>query len=186
MKKNIWLLFLVSTITLFAGCSKQSTEQPTEKVSSTTSSSVVQTKMSNSDKTSKSSLKEYPADEWHPGKMDIQGMINAAQGDETKALQDASMVAELSLSPYFSDNTGKAEIELTKTGDNFYSLNITNNYLESDQDLELFEKNSELLMAQKPVNKLINLYIFTGIGTGLDRQVITSYQLKDDGTIAKI
>ncbi|MGG5307101.1 hypothetical protein IGK38_001766 [Enterococcus pernyi] len=113
-------------------------------------------------------------------------MINATQGNETKALQDASMVAELTLSPYFSDNTDKAEIELTKTGDNFYSLSITNNYLESEQDLERFEKNSELLMAQQPVNKSINLYIFTGTGMGLSRQVVTSYQLKDDGTIAKI
>jgi len=41
-------------------------------------------------------------------------------------------------------------------------------------------------MAQQPVNKSINLYIFTGIGMGLSRQVVTSYQLKDDGTIAKI
>lgn len=187
MKKNIWLLLLLSTITLFAGCSNQSTEPTTEKDnSSTTSSTVEQTKMASSEPTSDPSLKEYPASEWHPGKMDIQGMINANQGDETKALQDASMVAELSLSPYFSDNTGTAEIEITKTGDNFYSLSITNNYLESEQDLERFEKNSELLMAQQPVNKSINLYIFTGIGMGLSRQVVTSYQLKDDGTIAKI
>ncbi|WP_282568505.1 hypothetical protein [Enterococcus mundtii] len=41
-------------------------------------------------------------------------------------------------------------------------------------------------MAQQPVNKSINLYIFTGTGMGLSRQVVTSYQLKDDGTIAKI
>ncbi|MDY4307583.1 hypothetical protein SNF32_10530 [Enterococcus mundtii] len=40
-------------------------------------------------------------------------------------------------------------------------------------------------MAQQPVNKSINLYIFTGTGMGLSRQVVTSYQLKDDGTIAK-
>ncbi|WP_062805102.1 hypothetical protein [Enterococcus pernyi] len=186
MKKNIWLLLLVSTITLFAGCSNQSTEPTTKKVSSTTSSTVEQTKISSSEPTSESLLKEYPASEWHPGKMDIQGMINATQGNETKALQDASMVAELTLSPYFSDNTDKAEIELTKTGDNFYSLSITNNYLESEQDLERFEKNSELLMAQQPVNKSINLYIFTGTGMGLSRQVVTSYQLKDDGTIEKI
>lgn len=32
MKKNIWLLLLVSTITLFAGCSNQSTEPTTKKL----------------------------------------------------------------------------------------------------------------------------------------------------------
>ncbi len=41
--------------------------------------------MASSEPTSDPSLKEYPASEWHPGKMDIQGMINATQGDETKA-----------------------------------------------------------------------------------------------------
>lgn len=187
MKKILLSLFVVGGLGTFVGCSNDENNNPPNNSSISSSEE--------NRASTKSTVKLYPdnADEWHLGKVDIPGFISSSNKDLASALDDLSLIADLSLSSYFSTPSSPAEIKISvaESDSNFYTFTVTNLNIPDKISMETYEKNIRTLIAQQPTNPNIDLYIFTGLYSTSanvdDKKTLTiSYILNEDGTLSEV
>lgn len=174
-------LFLIFSLSACANTEKNNSSEK-ERATSSTSEEVI------------SSLNIYPDEgEWYLGKMDINGLVEASAGDQTKAISDANLVINLSLGNYFKSDQFKDSIVLSSDTKNpdFYSLAITNSNIENEGTMDTIVNNFETLVNKKPINPEIDVYLLTALySTNAtvenNEPSVISYILSDDGTLKKV
>ncbi|HCE12550.1 MAG TPA: hypothetical protein DEQ24_07365 [Enterococcus sp.] len=188
MKKMKFILILGFSTMLIAACGNEK---------STVNTHVNETEQTSSTKESieeQSVISIYDGSEkWALGSMNISDLIDASAGDQEKALSDANVVINLSLSKYFIIDSNKDKIELTAEGDNkdFFSVMFTSMSVPDKETMDILTKNFEELVTREPINPEINLYTLTALySTGSETEdttpVVISYQLSENNTVEKI
>lgn len=194
MKKVILSLLFCFSLLLMSACGSADSKSGDTVSNQTTTTSTSNSNIVEESTNTSSAIDLYNnSEEWSLGKMDITALINASAGDQEKAISDANMVINLSLSKYFTIDSNTDEIELTAEGDNkdFYSIMFTSMSVPDKETMDTLINNFEELVTREPVNPEIDLYTLTALYSSeasVDdtTPVFISYQLNDNNKLEKI
>ncbi|MCD4963213.1 hypothetical protein [Enterococcus casseliflavus] len=194
MKKIILSLSFFFSLLLMSACGSADSKSGDTVSNQTTTTSTLNSNIVEESTSISSAIDVYNnSEEWSLGKMDINALINASAGDHEKAISDANMVINLSLSKYFIIDSNTDEIELTAEGDNkdFYSIMFTSMSVPDKETMDTLIKNFEELVTREPVNPEIDLYTLTALyssdaGVKDTTPVFISYALNESNNLEKI
>ncbi|MCD5201185.1 hypothetical protein IV468_05210 [Enterococcus casseliflavus] len=194
MKKFILSLSFFFSLLLMSACGSADSKSGDTVFNQTTTTSTLNSNIVEESTSISSAIDVYNnSEEWSLGKMDITALINASAGDQEKAISDANMVINLSLSKYFTIDSNTDEIELTAEGDNkdFYSIMFTSMSVPDKETMDTLINNFEELVTREPVNPEIDLYTLTALYSSEasvedTTPVFISYQLNDNNKLEKI
>lgn len=194
MKKIILSLSFCFSLLLMSACGSADSKSGDTVSNQTTTTSTLNSNMVEESTSIPSAIDVYNnSEEWSLGKMDINALINASGGDQEKAISDANLVINLSLSKYFTIDSNTDEIELTAEGDNkdFYSIMFTSKSVPDKETMDTLINNFEKLVTREPVNPEIDLYTLTALYSSEasvedTTPVFISYQLNDNNKLEKI
>lgn len=194
MKKVILSLSFFFSLLLMSACGSADSKSGDTVFNQTTTTSTLNSNIVEESASISSAVDVYNnSEEWSLGKMDITALIDASAGDQEKAISDANMVINLSLSKYFTIDSNTDEIELTAEGGNkdFYSIMFTSMSVPDKEIMDTLINNFEELVTREPVNPEIDLYTLTALYSSEANvddttPVFISYQLNDNNKLEKI
>lgn len=194
MKKVILSLSFFFSLLLMSACGSADSKSGDTVFNQTTTTSTLNSNIVEESTSISSAVDVYNnSEEWSLGKMDITALIDASAGDQEKAISDANMVINLSLSKYFTIDSNTDEIELTAEGGNkdFYSIMFTSMSVPDKETMDTLINNFEELVTREPVNPEIDLYTLTALYSSEANvddttPVFISYQLNDNNKLEKI
>lgn len=194
MKKVILSLSFFFSLLLMSACGSSDSKSGDTVFNQTTTTSTLNSNIVEESTSISSAVDVYNnSEEWSLGKMDITALIDASAGDQEKAISDANMVINLSLSKYFTIDSNTDEIELTAEGGNkdFYSIMFTSMSVPDKETMDTLINNFEELVTREPVNPEIDLYTLTALYSSEANvddttPVLISYQLNDNNKLEKI
>ena len=194
MKKIILSLSFFFSLLLMSACGSADSKSGDTVSNQTTTTSTLNSNIVEESTSISSAIDVYNnSEEWSLGKMDINALIDASAGDQEKAISDANMVINLSLSKYFTIDSNTDEIELTAEGGNkdFYSIMFTSMSVPDKETMDTLINNFEELVTREPVNPEIDLYTLTALYSSEANvddttPVFISYQLNDNNKLEKI